>query len=409
MDTKQIITNFLNDQKSFKDFFSSIGEYVDERLTSCKAVHDANLSLAEQNKDLFIECQRLEEKLKELETQAVKSPVFTAQNKVAEKTIEPHVETGIVQLDEYEINGDSEYTTTAFGEFFLVSARAIYDYLTFRASGDILQKYAKKENDATYRTYHYTVKGQLGIEELKKYNPNMEVFYRISHLNLTNHQKEKVILSSAETNEIFTLCFSNIRYIKHSLVLRLGLHFKVGTSSYKRFQRYKNKKPTVIENRTAIENRAEKENKTEKEIRTVSLTEKEHRTFNIILDRDYSIQDFSLVFSVNKKVLKTILKKYLGMKNNQCFPAGFVIPKSFVKEFVLKVIPLNEPFYPPVVFESDDNLVNFENYVNSKGRFLGGWFYVGHHEIKEFNLKFKKDEWSKTFEQTYNVFEKAGY
>ena len=133
------------------------------------------------------------------------------------------------------------------------------------------------------------------------------------------------------------------------------------------------------------------------------------RTFNIIFDRDYSIQDFSLVFSVNKKVLKTILKKYLGMKNNQCFPVNFVVPKSFVKEFVLKVIPLNEPFYPPIAFESDNNLANFENYVNAKGRFLGGWFYVGHHEIKEFNLKFKKDEWSKQFEQTYNDFEKAGY
>lgn len=401
LDTK--INNFLSRSTSYSEFFGLLGEYVDGVLKERDDTTKANIGLAEQNKDLFLECQRLEEKIEELETRVIKSPVLATQNKVVEKTIEPSVQTGIVQLDEYEINGDSEYTTTAFGEFFLVSARAIYDYLTFRASGDILQKYAKKENDATYRTYHYTVKGQLGIEELKKYNPNMEVFYRISHLNLTNHQKEKVILSSAETNEIFTLCFSNIRYIKHSLVLRLGLHFKVGTSSYKRFQRYKNKKPIVIENR------AEKENKTEKEIRTVSLTEKEHRTFNIILDRDYSIQDFSLVFSVNKKVLKTILKKYLGMKNNQCFTAGFVIPKSFVKEFVLKVIPLNEPFYPPVVFEPGDNLVNFENYVNAKGRFLGGWFYVGHHEIKEFNLKFKKDEWSKTFEQTYNVFEKAGY
>ena len=121
---------------------------------------------------------------------------------------------------------------------------------------------------------------------------------------------------------------------------------------------------------------------------------KDKKQFHIYDVIDYQSNLCESVFNV---------KEYLQEKYD------FVVPKSFVKEFVLKVIPLNEPFYPPIAFESDNNLANFENYVNAKGRFLGGWFYVGHHEIKEFNLKFKKDEWSKQFEQTYNDFEKAGY
>ena len=416
MDTKQIITNFLNDQKSFKDFFSYIGEYIDGRFSSCKAVHDANVSLAdgvfkerddktkantelaEQNKDLFLECQRLEEKIEELETRAIKSSVLSTQNKVIEKTIEPNVETGIVQLDKDEIDPNKTYTTNTLGRFFLLSAKPIYDYITFKITESDFNRYVEKqENNILVSGFMYRISGQIAIDMLKAVNPNMEVFYRVSHLNLTEHERRKIIVKYAGSKEVFSTAINDLKYIKHSLVLKLGLRFKVGSSSHKRFQKYKNKKPTIIENRTAIENRAEKENKIEAE--RVSL--------NDFTDRVWSLDEFAASFGFSKKLLKNIIKDFLGMKHNQSFNAGFVIPKSFLKEFV-KLLPINEPYYPPIVFELDDTMIKFTKYITEKKRHLGIITFVHHNEVKKFNLKFKKDECFKKFEQIYNKFEKEG-
>lgn len=391
LDTK--INNFLSRSTSCSEFFGLLGEYVDEVLKERDDKTKANTELAEQNKDLFLECQRLEEKIKELETRAIKSPVLATQNKVVEKTIELNVETGIVQLDKDEIDADAQYTTTSFGEIFLVSARVMYDYLTFRVSEDFLQKYAKRKENITFHNYYYNIKGQLGIDELKKHNPNMEVFYRVSHLNLTTHQKEKLIVRTFDTNSVFVLSFSNVRYIKHSLVLKLGLQFKVGTSSYKRFQKYKNKKTTEIKS---------------EQLSLLNIEPKLEET--TILDKDvpsYTIGAFCEKYILNKKKLKLYLKDMLKMKLNECFPAGFTLPKNFVREFEKTVNPNNDHFYPITAFIKDDNMTEFVKYVrNIKRYFQCDYFIIGYvmqSEVSKFNLKFEPSTYhKKVYEEIEN-------
>ena len=405
MDTKQIITNFLNDQKSFKDFFSSIGEYIDERLTSCKAVHDANLSLAEQNKDLFLECQKLEDKIKELEDKAKEKPVVESKKTEAikEQTKEesaPQTSNNTVLFD--EINPLKSYSIRELTEIFFVSdeciKKAFRKFLLTKSIpfGSIGIK--------------YEISGQHVIDYVKSYIPSFEPFYRVSHLldkSVVGGSYERYgitneIIKSGGVFQFFEM--SVYYYITHSCVVKNGLVFKKGSPSYKRFQKY-SKKTDVLEE--CIDDAINSEE---------CISDGRKRFKKILenrLNKPFTICDFADMFAIDKKLLKLHLKEFLGIKNNESFPENYTLPIKFVIDFVKKTNPDFEVQFPAFSFEQDENFAKFSGFVIDHDRFYlmknNPYYYVLFSDIEKFNLKFKDNNWGNRAKIEYERFKKINY
>lgn len=407
MDTKQIITNFLNDQKSFKDFFSCIGEYIDGRFSSCKAVHDANVSLAEQNKDLFLECQRLEEKIEALEKQIKEkqSVKLEKTDSIKEQTQEETTKkqqtiNNTVLFD--EINPLKNYSIRELTEIFFVSDECIKK--AFRKF--LLTKSIQFGSIGI----KYEINGQHVIDYVKNYIPSFEPFYRVSHLldkSVVGGSYERYgitseIIKSGGVFQFFEM--SVYYYITHSCVVKNGLVFKKGSPSYKRFQKYSKKTDILKECINDAVNSEECISDGRKRFKKIL----ENR-----LNKPFTICDFANMFGIDKKLLKLHLKELSGIKNNESFPENYTLPLNFVFDFVKKTNPDFEVQFPTFCFEQDENFAKFTGFVIDNNRFYlmknNPYYYVLFNDIEKFNLKFKDNDLGNRTKIEYGRFKKINY
>lgn len=363
LDTK--INNFLSRSTSYSEFFGLLGEYVDGVLKERDDKTKANTDLAEQNSELFLENEELKEKITEQEKllNEIKNPLPDKRI-----IIDKPRKTGIIILDKEDIPDRNEcYSADEVAKFFLFKTKNASYYFSkgvFRIDDDFLA-IGSSVND-------YFV----------KHNPNLEVFYRVSDLKETNYysiQLKKGYDDILHKNE----CIRYKRlvryvYFTHSALERLELELDEETLSYQRFLKY---------------TRKQKE-QNQQECKEVENKEPEQSFLKIAKDiPSYTIGTFAERYLLNKKKLKLYLKDMLKMKSNECFPAGFTLPKNFVREFEKTVNPSNEPFYPGNAFESDENLKSLARYIQRTKRFFACPYfetcYVLQSDVLTFNLKFK--------------------
>lgn len=405
LDTK--INNFLSRSTSFSEFFGLLGEYVDGVLKERDDKTKANTELAEQNKDLFIECQKLEDKIEALEKQVKEkqSVKLEKTDLIKEQTQEEtakkqQIINNTVLFD--EINPLKNYSIKELTGIFFVSDECIKK--AFRNS--LLIKSVPFGSIGI----KYEVNGKDVIDFIKNYIPSFEPFYRVSHLiekNVTGSSYERYgitdkIIKSGGVFQFFEM--SVFHYVTHSCVVKNGLVFKKGSPSYKRFQKYSKKTDILKECINDAVNSEECISGGRKRFKKIL----ENR-----LNKPFTICDFADMFGIDKKLLKLHLKELLGIKNNESFPENYTLPLNFVFDFVKKTNPDFEIQFPTFCFEQDENFAKFTGFVIDNDRFYlmknSPYYYVLFNDIEKFNLKFKDNDLGNRTKIEYGRFKKINY
>ncbi len=357
--SKEDLQELLLKSKSFKEFFESVGEYFDKWSSEYNRIIAADKEIGRQNSVLFIKNKKNEEKIVELENLLKERTAFKSE----EKPIVKGNEARIIQLDKEDIPDRNErYTAAETARFFLIQTQNASYYFSkgvFQIDEDFLAV------------------GASVADYFVKHNPNLEVFYRISDIKETGNycgiQLKKGYTDFLLKNECVRYRrLVRYTYITHSALLRLGLELEEETPSYERFLKYTKKTSVVKHNQNPSP-----------EIKTEITTETE---------KTYTISEFAEKFFLDKKVVKKHLKALLGLSPASCFPAGFTVPKDFVKDFIRLTNPQREPFYPIDAFSNNINLKQLESFCYAIGRYFvlnqRKFFYVLQSDVKTYDLSF---------------------